>query len=102
MDELERSYAWCRDVARSRARNFYYSFVLLSPAQRNAMCAVYAFMRYCDDLSDEPGATRGPRSNGGAARCGRRSRAATTATRAGRRSTIPCGATTSPTATFTR
>lgn len=23
------------------------------------MCAVYAFMRYCDDLSDEPGATPG-------------------------------------------
>ena len=22
------------------------------------MCAVYAFMRYCDDLSDEPGANR--------------------------------------------
>jgi len=22
------------------------------------MCAIYAFMRYCDDLSDEPGATR--------------------------------------------
>jgi phytoene synthase len=43
-------------VARTRARNFYYSFVLLSRAQRNAMCAVYAFMRYCDDLSDEPGA----------------------------------------------
>ncbi len=58
MDELERSYAWCREVARSRAKNFYYSFVLLSPAQRNAMCAIYAFMRYCDDLSDEPGATR--------------------------------------------
>ncbi len=57
-DELERSYAWCREVARSRAKNFYYSFVLLSPAQRNAMCAIYAFMRYCDDLSDEPGATR--------------------------------------------
>ena len=26
--------------------------------QRNAMCAIYAFMRYCDDLSDEPGASR--------------------------------------------
>ena len=26
--------------------------------QRKAMCAIYAFMRYCDDLSDEPGATR--------------------------------------------
>ena len=21
------------------------------------MCAIYAFMRYCDDLSDEPGRT---------------------------------------------
>jgi phytoene synthase len=58
MDAVERSYAYCRRVARSRARNFYYSFVLLSKPQRAAMCAIYAFMRYCDDLSDEPGATR--------------------------------------------
>ncbi len=56
MDTLARSYRYCRDVARSRARNFYYSFVLLGAEQRNAMCAIYAFMRYCDDLSDEPGA----------------------------------------------
>jgi len=55
---LEASYAHCRRVARTRARNFYYSFVLLSRERRNAMCAVYAFMRYCDDLSDEPGANR--------------------------------------------
>ncbi len=55
---LADSYAHCRRVARTRARNFYYSFVLLSRDQRNAMCAVYAFMRYCDDLSDEPGANR--------------------------------------------
>jgi phytoene synthase len=55
---LEESYAQCRRVARTRARNFYYSFVLLSRAQRDAMCAVYAFMRICDDLSDEPGANR--------------------------------------------
>jgi len=47
-----------RQVARSRAKNFYYSFVLLSSQQRKAMCAIYAFMRYCDDLSDEPGASR--------------------------------------------
>src|SRR6202167_1027395 len=59
MISLEESYAHCRRVARTRARNFYYSFVLLSRPQRNAMCAVYAFMRYCDDLSDEPGANRG-------------------------------------------
>jgi 15-cis-phytoene synthase len=55
---IGQSYEYCRRVARRRARNFYYSFVLLSPPQRRAMCAVYAFMRYCDDLSDEPGATR--------------------------------------------
>ncbi len=55
---LDRSYAHCRSVARKRARNFYYSFVLLPREKKNAMCAIYAFMRYCDDLSDEPGATR--------------------------------------------
>ena len=58
MNATERSYEFCRKVARRRAKNFYYSFVLLSRPQRNAMCAIYAFMRYCDDLSDEPGATR--------------------------------------------
>jgi 15-cis-phytoene synthase len=59
MTALEESYAYCRHVARTRAKNFYYSFVLLSREQRNAMCAMYAFMRYSDDLSDEPGANRG-------------------------------------------
>ncbi|HLY17256.1 MAG TPA: phytoene/squalene synthase family protein [Bryobacteraceae bacterium] len=58
MTSLAASYAHCRGVARRRARNFYYSFVLLSRPRRDAMCAVYAFMRYCDDLSDEPGANR--------------------------------------------
>lgn len=50
------SYAYCREVSRRRAKNFYYSFVLLKNEQRDAMCAIYAFMRYCDDLSDEAGA----------------------------------------------
>jgi phytoene synthase len=59
MTAVEQSYQYCVKVARSRAKNFYYSFVLLSAQQRKAMCAIYAFMRYCDDLSDEPGATRG-------------------------------------------
>ena len=57
MISLAESYAHCRAVAKKRARNFYYSFILLPPDRKNAMCAVYAFMRYCDDLSDEPGAT---------------------------------------------
>jgi phytoene synthase len=51
------SYAYCREVSRRRAKNFYYSFVLLKTEQRDAMCAIYAFMRYCDDLSDETGTT---------------------------------------------
>ena len=54
---LDQSYAWCARVARAQAKNFYYSFLLLSPPQRRAMCAVYAFMRYCDDLSDAEGVT---------------------------------------------
>jgi phytoene synthase len=58
MQTIEQSYDYCRRVARRRAKNFYYSFVLLSRQQRKAMCAIYAFMRYCDDLSDEPGANR--------------------------------------------
>src|SRR5579862_7360682 len=58
MTPLDESYAYCRQVARTRARNFYYAFRLLSRPQRDAMCAIYAFMRYCDDLSDEPGASR--------------------------------------------
>jgi phytoene synthase len=52
---VEQSYAWCTRVARSQAKNFYYSFLLLSGPQRRAMCAIYAFMRYCDDLSDDEG-----------------------------------------------
>ena len=52
---VEESYVWCEGVARSQAKNFYYSFLLLSKPQRRAMCAIYAFMRYCDDLSDVEG-----------------------------------------------
>jgi phytoene synthase len=59
---LNASYAHCRRVARTRARNFYYSFLLLDGTRRNGMCALYAFNRQCDDLSDEghldPGAAR--------------------------------------------
>ena len=59
MISLEESYAHCRGVAQKRARKL---LLFVRPAcprdQKNAMCAVYAFMRYCDDLSDEPGASR--------------------------------------------
>jgi phytoene synthase len=49
--ELIASYRAAEAVARSRS-NFYYSFVVLPSEKRRAFCAVYAFMRYCDDVSD--------------------------------------------------
>ncbi len=52
---VDESYAWAERVARSQAKNFYYSFLLLTKPKRRAMCAIYAFMRYCDDLSDAEG-----------------------------------------------
>ena len=51
-ESLKRSYDYCREIAKSRARNFYYSFIVLPAERRRAMCAVYAFMRYCDDIVD--------------------------------------------------
>jgi phytoene synthase len=50
---LDEAYAICREIARREAKNFYYSFVALPPARRNAICAIYAFMRKADDLSDD-------------------------------------------------
>jgi phytoene synthase len=42
-------------VARREAGNFYHAFRVLPTPQRRAMCALYAFMRVTDDLSDGPG-----------------------------------------------
>jgi phytoene synthase len=50
---VEQAYAVCRQIARREAKNFYYSFVALPEAKRDAICAVYAFMRHADDLSDD-------------------------------------------------
>ncbi len=50
--ELIASYQCAEEVARKRARNFYYSFIVLPPEKRRAICAVYSFMRYSDDVSD--------------------------------------------------
>ncbi len=54
---LEASYAYCERISRERAKNFYYSFLLLPRSKRQAMCAIYAFMRECDDRSDAPDAS---------------------------------------------
>ena len=50
---LRAAYAACRIIARREAKNFYYAFVALPQARRNAICAIYAFMRKADDLADD-------------------------------------------------
>jgi len=59
--DLARAYAECRAIARREAKNFYYSFVALPEPRRNAICAIYAFMRQADDLSDDESIARGER-----------------------------------------
>src|SRR5215469_18259314 len=52
--QLSHAYAVCKGVARRAAKNFYYGFLVLPAEKRNALCAVYAFMRHADDISDDP------------------------------------------------
>jgi len=51
--QLAVAYSVCRSITRSAARNFYYAFLVLPRAKRQALCAVYAFMRRCDDIADD-------------------------------------------------
>jgi phytoene synthase len=50
---IAEAYAVCSAIAQREAKNFYYSFRVLPKHKRNAMCAVYAFMRRADDISDD-------------------------------------------------
>ena len=51
--QLEAAYAECRAIAKREAKNFFYAFVALPEPRRNAICAIYAFMRKADDLADD-------------------------------------------------
>jgi phytoene synthase len=53
--EVVASYVECRRIARAAASNFYYAFFLLQQPKRDALCALYAFMRLVDDVSDTAG-----------------------------------------------
>jgi len=52
--QLHMAYSVCRGITRQRAKNFYYGFLVLPKRKRQALCAVYAFMRRCDDIADGP------------------------------------------------
>ena len=51
--QLSTAYGVCRHITRTQAKNFYYAFLVLPRRKRNALCAVYAFMRHADDISDD-------------------------------------------------
>lgn len=52
--QLVMAYSVCRGITRANAKNFYYAFLVLPKRKREALCAVYAFMRRCDDIADDP------------------------------------------------
>src|ERR1700723_771850 len=54
-DSVRESYAECNRIARAAHSSFYLAFFGLRKEKRNALCALYAFMRLIDDVSDEPG-----------------------------------------------
>jgi len=47
------AYEACKAIAKREAKNFYYAFRVLPQHKRDAMCAIYAFMRRADDISDD-------------------------------------------------
>lgn len=57
------AYSVCRHITRSSAKNFYYAFLVLPKRKRRALCAVYAFMRRCDDIADDPNLPLAERRN---------------------------------------
>ena len=63
VETLEAAYQECRTIAKREAKNFYYAFRVLPKPKMDAMCAVYAFMRKADDISDDESQTIQQRRN---------------------------------------
>ena len=53
--DVQQALAYCRQVTRQQAKNFYYAFLFLPPDKRAAVYSVYAFCRHSDDIADESG-----------------------------------------------
>ena len=50
---LADAYAYCRDITQRSSSNFYHAFRLLTRERHNALCALYAFCRFVDDIADQ-------------------------------------------------
>jgi squalene synthase HpnC/squalene synthase HpnD len=59
--DVRESYAECNRIAKASKSSFYLAFFGLPKEKRNALCALYAFMRLIDDVSDEEGELEGKR-----------------------------------------
>jgi len=51
---LADAYAYCRRVTQKSSSNFYHAFRLLPAERHDALCALYAFCRFLDDIADQP------------------------------------------------
>ena len=54
VQRISASYVECNRIARSAKSSFYLAFFGLPREKRNALFALYAFMRLIDNVSDEP------------------------------------------------
>lgn len=50
---LADAYAYCHRVAQTSSSNFYHAFRLLPAERYDALCALYAFCRFMDDIADQ-------------------------------------------------
>lgn len=53
LQSLAAAYAYCHNVARRSSSNFYHAFRLLQTERYDALCALYAFCRFMDDIADQ-------------------------------------------------
>jgi squalene synthase HpnC/squalene synthase HpnD len=53
VDSVQASYDVCQRIVKAAHSNFYYAFFLLPKPKRDALTALYAFMRLVDDVADE-------------------------------------------------
>jgi phytoene synthase len=54
---LEESYELCRRVQKAHSRTYYFSTRFFPAPVRPRVHALYAFMRYADEIVDNPGVT---------------------------------------------
>lgn len=50
--DTETPFQYCRRITKESATNFYWAITVLPDRQRQAVFAVYAFARKCDDIAD--------------------------------------------------